>query len=177
MISALKRKLQRVAAKYSLFMYILMDFGWYLLAAAILMSLVSMYATVQGGKNQAKIAAANAARMREQAKREEDAAKRRAEIAKIQRDRERRSARVAYAASGVDIGEGSPLIIEAEDDYRSEVNQATIIATGYDIAQQTRSAAAIEVARGNAARSQAYGSAFGQGASLLGNAYMMGKAK
>ena len=177
MISALKRKLQRVAAKYSLFMYILMDFGWYLLAAAILMSLVSMYATVQGGKNQAKIAAANAARMRQQALREQEAAERRADIAKIQRDRERRSARVAYAASGVDIGEGSPLIIEAEDDYRSEVNQATIIATGYDIAGQTRSAAAIEVARGNAARSQAYGSAFGQGASLLGNAYIMAKTK
>jgi len=171
MISALKRKLHRVAAKYSLFMYILMDFGWYLLAAAILMSLVSIYATVQSGQNQAKIAAANAARMRQQALREQEAAERRAEIAKIQRDRERRSARVAYAASGVDIGEGSPLIIEAEDDYRSEVNQATIIATGYDIAGQTRSAAAIEVARGNAARSQAYGQAVGQGASLLGYAH------
>jgi hypothetical protein len=143
----------------------------YLAVASILLGLVSMYATVQGGKNQAKIAQANAARQRQQALREQEAAERRAEIAKIQRDRERRSARVAYAASGVDIGEGSPLIIEAEDDYRSEVNQQTIIATGYDIAGQTRSAAAIEVARGNAARSQAYGSAAGQGASLLGNAY------
>ena len=149
----------------------------YFLIASILLSMVSMYATVQGGKAQAKIAQANAARQRQQALREQQAAERRAEIAKIQRDRERRSARVAYAASGVDIGEGSPLIIEAEDDYRSEVNQQTIIATGYDIAGQTRSAAAIEVARGNAARSQAYGSAFGQGASLLGNAYMMGKTK
>jgi len=148
------------------------DFGiTALLVASILMGMVSMYATVQSGKAQAKIAAANAARMRQQALREQEAAERRAEIAKIQRDRERRSARVAYAASGVDIGEGSPLIIEAEDDYRSEVNQATIIATGYDIAGQTRSAAAIEVARGNAARSQAYGQAVGQGASLLGYAH------
>ena len=147
-----------------------------LLVASILMGMVSMYATVKGGQNQAKIAAANAARMRQQALREEEAAKRRAEIAKVQRDRERRSARVAYAASGVDMGEGSPLIIEAEDDYRSEVNPQTIIATGYDIAGQTRSAAAIEVARGNAARSQAYGSAVGQGASLLGNVYMAKKA-
>jgi len=143
----------------------------YFLIASILLSMVSMYATVQGGKAQAKIAQANAARQRQQALREQQAAERRAEIAKIQRDRERRAARVAYAASGVDIGEGSPLIIEAEDDYRAEVNQQTIIATGYDIAGQTRSAAAIEVARGNAARSQAYGQAVGQGASLLGNVY------
>jgi len=147
------------------------DFGMTLLIASILMTMVSMYATVQSGKNQAKIAQANAARQRQQALREEQAAKRRAEIAKIQRDRERRSARVAYAASGVDMGEGSPLIIEAEDDYRAEINQQTIIATGFEIAGQTRSAAAIEVARGNAARSQAYGAAVGQGASLLGNVY------
>jgi len=146
-----------------------------LLVGSILVGMMGVYTQMQSGKAQAKIAAANAERMRQQAKREQEAAERRAEIAKIQRDRERRMARVAYAASGVDMGDGSPLIVEAEDDYRAEVNQQTLIATGFEVAHQTRSAAAIEVARGNAARSQAYGSAMSQGASLLQGAASVSK--
>ena len=160
-------------------MFVMAMFGFdpvtALLVGSILVGMMGVYATMQSGQTQAKIAKANAERMRQQAKREQEAAERRAEIAKIQRDRERGMARGAYAASGVDIGEGSPLIVEAEDDYRAEVNQQTLIATGFEVAHQTRSAAAIEVARGNAARSQAYGSAMSQGASLLQGAASVSK--
>ena len=147
--------------------------GWVI--ASIVMSTVSAGLAVMQGHQQQQIAKANAARLNMQAERERQAADRNAKIAAQRRKRERAQATAAYAASGVLVDEGSPLIVEAEDDYRAEVNQQTIIATGYDIAGQTRSAAAIEVARGNAARSQAYGQAVGEGASLLGNVYMAKK--
>ena len=145
------------------------DFGISLLVASILLSAVSMYAGIQSGKNQNKIAQENARRLREQGEREKLAAKRRADSLKLQRDRERRRATTAYASSGVDIAQGSPLIIEAEDDYRSEVDQATIIATGEDARRARLSQAAVANAQGAAAQSAAYGQAIGQGASLLGN--------
>lgn len=166
------RRLARVGRLFLMVLFIAEPVSAMLVAltiASIMTSFVGIMQTIQSGNTQAKIARANAERQRQQALREEAAAKRRADIAKVRRSRERSAARVAFAASGVDVGEGTPLIVEAEDDYRSEINQQTIIATGFEIAHNTRSAAAIEVARGNAARSQAFGSALNQGASLLGN--------
>ena len=142
--------------------------GWVI--ASIVMSTVSAGLAVMQGHQQQQIAKANAARLRMQADRERQAAERNAQIAAERRKRERGQARAAFAASGVFIDEGSPLIVEAEDDYRSEINEATIRAQGADTAWRSRSQAAIEVARGSAAVTQGYGSAAGslaQGASLL----------
>ena len=140
------------------------------LIAAMVMSVASAGVAIYQGYQQQKIANANAAAKRIQAQREEAAAKRNAQIAAQARKRERGKATVAYAASGVDISTGSPLIVEAEDDYQSEVNQATIIAQGADTAWRSRSAAQIDVAKGRAAVTAGYGQAAGSlasGASLL----------
>ena len=142
--------------------------GW--IIASLVMSTVAAGVSVMQGYQQQKIANANAAAKRIQAQREEAAAKRNAQIAAQARKRERGKATVAYAASGVDISTGSPLIVEAEDDYQSEVNQATIIAQGADTAWRSRSAAQIDVAKGRAAVTAGYGQAAGSlasGASLL----------
>ena len=140
------------------------------LIASVVMSVVSAGMAVMQGYQQQRIANQNAKMQMAQAERERQAAKRNAQIAAQRRKRERAQATVAYAASGVLVDEGSPLIVEAEDDYRSEVNEATIIAQGEDTAWRSRSAAAIESAKGRAAVGQVYGRAAGaiaSGASLL----------
>jgi len=140
------------------------------LIAALVMSAVSAGISVMQGYQQQKIANANAANMRAQAAREEQAAARNAQIAAQRRKRERARATVAFAASGVDISQGSPLIVEAEDDYQSEINEATIMAQGADTAWRSRSQAQIESAKGSAAVTAGYGRAAGSlasGASLL----------
>jgi len=136
--------------------------------AFIVLSAASMAMTVIGGIQQQKIAAANARRLRQQAEREQQAANRRAQIEARRRRRERSRATTAFAASGVLVEEGSPLIVEAEDDYMSEINQDTIRAQGADLAHRSRSQAIIENARGRAAFANSIGSSVGQGASLLG---------
>ena len=158
--------------KRSLFqlIYLVANVAWGWLAAAVVMSVVSAGVAIYSGYQQQKIANANAAAKRIQAQREEAAAKRNAQIAAQKRKRERGKATTAYAASGVDISSGSPLIVEAEDDYQSEINEATIIAQGADTAWRSRSAAQIEVAKGKAAVTAGYGRAAGSlasGASLL----------
>ena len=140
---------------------------------AIVSMVASAGMSIMQGYQQQKIANQNAANMRAQAAREEQAAARNAQIAAQRRKRERARATVAYAASGVDISSGSPLIVEAEDDYQSEINEATIRAQGADTAWKSRSQAAIEVAKGSAAVTAGYGKAAGslaQGASLLADA-------
>ena len=142
--------------------------GWVI--ASIVMSTVSAGLAVMQGHQQQQIAKANAARLNMQAERERQAADRNAKIAAQRRKRERAQAPAAYAASGVLVDEGSPLIVEAEDDYRSEINEATIRAQGADTAFRSRSQAQIESARGRSALTQGYGRAFGSlasGASLL----------
>jgi len=137
---------------------------------AIVSMIASAGMSIMQGYQQQKIANQNAANMRAQAAREEQAAARNAQIAAQRRKRERARATVAYAASGVDISSGSPLIVEAEDDYQSEINEATIQAQGADTAWRSRSAAQIESAKGSAAVSAGYGRAAGSiasGASLL----------
>tara|TARA_R100000306_G_scaffold60821_2_gene61937 strand:+ start:173 stop:679 length:507 start_codon:yes stop_codon:yes gene_type:complete len=140
------------------------------LIAALVMSVISAGVAVYSGYQQQKIANANARRLQIQAQREQDAADRQAQIAAKQRKRERARARVAFAASGVDVTEGSPLIVEAEDDYQSELNEATIRAQGADTAWRSKSEAQIQVAKGGAAVTAGYGRAAGSlasGASLL----------
>jgi len=137
---------------------------------AIVSMIASAGMSIMQGYQQQKIANQNAANMRAQAAREEQAAARNAQIAAQRRKRERARATVAYAASGVDMAEGSPLIVEAEDDYQSEINEATIRAQGADTAWRSRSSAQIESAKGRAAVSAGYGKAIGtvaSGASLL----------
>ena len=158
--------------KRSLFSLIYMTFAvsnpW--LIAAAVMSVVSAGVAIYSGYKQQQIANANAARLRIQADREKAAAERNAQIAAQRRKRERGRATVAFAASGVDISQGSPLIVEAEDDYQSEINEATIRAQGADTAWRSRSSAQIESAKGRAAVSAGYGKAIGtvaSGASLL----------
>ena len=157
--------------KRSLFqlIYLVSNVSWFQIAALV-MSVVSAGVSIYSGYQQQKIANANAAAKRIQAQREEAAAKRNAQIAAQKRKRERGRATVAFAASGVDISTGSPLIVEAEDDYQSEINEATIRAQGADTAWRSRSQAAIEVAKGSAAVTAGYGRAAGSlasGASLL----------
>ena len=158
--------------KRSLFSLIYMTFAvsnpW--LIAAAVMSVVSAGVAIYSGYKQQQIANANAARLRMQAEREKAAAERNAQIAAQRRKRERGRATVAFAASGVDISTGSPLIVEAEDDYQSEINEATIRDQGADTAWKSKSQAAIEVAKGGAAVTAGYGRAAGSlasGASLL----------
>tara|TARA_R110000824_G_scaffold113021_2_gene262534 strand:- start:518 stop:1018 length:501 start_codon:yes stop_codon:yes gene_type:complete len=138
--------------------------------AAVVLSVASAGMAIYQGYQQQKIANQNAANKRIQAQREEAAAKRNAQIAAQARKRERGKATVAYASSGVDISTGSPLIVEAEDDYQSELNEATIMAQGADTAWRSRSSAQIDVAKGRAAVTAGYGQAAGSlasGASLL----------
>ena len=138
--------------------------------AAVVLSVASAGMAIYQGYQQQKIANQNAANKRIQAQREEAAAKRNAQIAAQARKRERGRATVAFAASGVDISTGSPLIVEAEDDYQSELNEATIMAQGADTAWRSRSSAQIDVAKGKAAVTAGYGQAAGSlasGASLL----------
>ena len=140
------------------------------LIASVVMSVVSAGMAVMQGYQQQRIANQNAKMQMAQAERERQAAKRNAQIAAQRRKRERAQATAAYAASGVLVDEGSPLIVEAEDDYRSEINEATIRAQGADTAFRSRSQAQIESARGRSALTQGYGRAFGSlasGASLL----------
>ena len=146
------------------------DFGLTRLIAAVVMSTAAAGISVMQGYQQKQIANANAARRRIQADREKAAAARNAKIVAQKRKRERGRATVAFAASGVDISQGSPLLVEAEDDYRSELNEATVIAQGADTAWKSKSQAAIEVAKGDAAVTAGYGKAAGslaRGASLL----------
>ena len=146
------------------------DFGFSMLVASLVMSTVSAGIAVMQGQQQKAIADANARNLQIQAERERQAAARQAQIAAQRRKRERAKASVGYAASGVLVEEGSPLIVEAEDDYQSELNEATIRAQGEDTAWQSRSKAAIERARGSAAVTASYGRAAGSlaaGASLL----------
>lgn len=138
--------------------------------ASLVMSVVSAGVAVMQGQQQKAIAEANARNLQIQAERERQAAERNAQIAAQRRKRERAKAAVGYAASGVLIGEGSPLIVEAEDDYQSELNEATIRAQGADTAWKAQSQAGIERARGRAAVTASYGRAAGSlaaGASLL----------
>ena len=149
--------------------YLVSNVSFWPMVAAVF-SVMSAGMAIYSGYQQQKIANQNAANKRIQAQREEAAAKRNAQIAAQARKRERGKATVAYAASGVDISTGSPLIVEAEDDYQSEVNQATIIAQGADTAWRSRSAAQIDVAKGRAAVTSGYGRAAGSiasGASLM----------
>ena len=149
--------------------YLVSHISYFQMIALAFMA-VSAAVSIYSGYQQQKIANQNAANKRIQAQREEAAAKRNAQIAAQARKRERGKATVAYAASGVDISTGSPLIVEAEDDYQSEVNEATIIAQGADTAWRSRSAAQIDVAKGRAAVTSGYGRAAGSiasGASLM----------
>ena len=142
----------------------------FFLYAAVAMSTIAAGVSIYQGYQQKKIADANAARLRVQADREKAAGERNAQIAAQKRKRERGRATVAFAASGVDISQGSPLLVEAEDDYQSELNEATIRAQGADTAWKSKSQAAIEVAKGGAAVTAGYGRAAGSlasGASLL----------
>jgi len=159
--------------KRSLFTLIFLVFAvsgpW--LIAAVVMSVVSAGIAVAQGYQQKAIADANARNLQIQAERERAAADRQAKIAAQRRKRERAKASVGYAASGVLIDEGSPLIVEAEDDYQSELNEATIRAQGADTAWKAQSQAGIERAKGRAAVTAGYGRAagsLGSGASLMG---------
>tara|TARA_R110002020_G_scaffold1169_2_gene5698 strand:- start:699 stop:1265 length:567 start_codon:yes stop_codon:yes gene_type:complete len=139
--------------------------------AAVVMSVVSAGIAIMQGHQQKAIADANARNLQIQAQRERQAADRQAQIAAQRRKRERAKASVGYAASGVLIDEGSPLIVEAEDDYQSELNEATIRAQGADTAWKAQSQAGIERAKGRAAVTAGYGRAAGSlasGASLMG---------
>ena len=152
-----------------LLVYLVSNVSWWQIAA-LAFSALSAGVSIYQGYQQQKIANQNAANKRIQAQREEAAAKRNAQIAAQARKRERGKATVAYAASGVDISTGSPLIVEAEDDYQSELNEAAIMAQGADTAWRSRSSAQIDVARGRAAVTAGYGRAAGSlasGASLM----------
>ena len=161
--------------KRSLFSLIYMTFAvsnpW--LIASVVMSVVSAGMAIYQGYQQQKIANANAARLRLQAQQERANAERQAKILAKSRQRERARATVAFVSAGVWIDEGSPLIVEAEDDYLNEQDQATAIAGGYAKAHSTGSQAMIEQAKGRAAVSSGYGQAAGSlvkaghGASLL----------
>ena len=148
------------------------DFGMSMLIAAVVMSTVSAAISIQQGYQQKKIAEANAKRLEIEAQRKQLAAQRLADQAALKRKRMRAAAVTMYAGSGVVVGEGSPLIVEAEDDYRAEQDQLTIIATGAESAWVSRSEAAIMRARGQSAVTSGYGRAAGtlaQTASLMGS--------
>ena len=155
--------------KRSLFqlIYLVSNVSW-LQIAALVMSAFSAVMAISQGYQQQKIANANA-RMREiQAQRQQLAANRAAKLAADKRKRQRGDVRVIFAKSGVEITEGSPIILEAEDDYRSELDQAAIIAQGGEQAWVSRSEAMIMRAQGRSAVSAGYGQAAGtMGASLL----------
>ena len=142
------------------------------LIAAVVMSVVSAGISIYQGYQQQKIAQANAKRLEIEAQRKQVAAQRLADQAALKRKRMRAAAVTMYAGSGVVVGEGSPLIVEAEDDYRAEQDQLTIIATGAESAWVSRSEAAIMRARGQSAVASGYGRAAGtlaQTASLMGS--------
>ena len=160
--------------KRSLFqlIYLVSNVSWIQFA----MMAISAIMAISQGYQQQKIANANAARLRLQAQQERANAERQAKILAKARQRERARATVAFVSSGVWIDEGSPLIVEAEDDYLSEQDQATAIAGGYAKAHHTGSQAMIQQAKGRAAVSAGYGRAAGaltsesgwkSGASLL----------
>ena len=131
------------------------------LIAAVVMSVVSAGVAIYSGYQQQSIANANAARLRLQAQQEKAAAERNAKIAANKRKKERAKAKVAFVSSGVWIDEGSPLIVEAEDDYQAEIDQETIKAQGYATAHHTGSQALIQQAKGRAAVTSGYGQAAG----------------
>ena len=159
--------------KRSLFQltYLVVNVSFWPMVAAV-MSVVSAGMAIMQGYQQQKIANANAARLQLQAQQERANAERQAKILAKARQRERARATVAFVSAGVWIDEGSPLIVEAEDDYLNEQDQATAIAGGYAKAHSTGSQAMIQQAKGRAAVSAGYGQAVGslaRGASLLGD--------
>lgn len=156
--------------KRSLFSLIYMTFAvsnpW--LIASVVMSVVSAGMSIYQGYQQQKIANANARNKEIIAQRQQLAANRKAKLAAEKRKKQRAGAVVAFVSGGVWIDEGSPLIVEAEDDYRSELDQATIIAQGAEQAWVSHSEAMIMRAQGRAAVTAGYGQAAGTiGASLL----------
>ena len=142
------------------------SFPW--VAIGIAMSVVSAGMAIYQGYQQQKIANANARNKEIMAQRQQLAANRKAKLAAEKRKKMRAGAVVAFVSGGVWIDEGSPLIVEAEDDYRSELDQATIIAQGAEQAWVSHSEAMIMRAQGRAAVTAGYGQAAGtMGASLL----------
>ena len=139
------------------------SFPW--VAIGIAMSVVSAGMAIYQGYQQQKIANANAARLRLQAQQERANAERQGKILAKSRQRERARATVAFVSAGVWIDEGSPLIVEAEDDYLNEQDQLTTIAHGYAQAHHTGSQALIQQAKGRAAVVSGYGQAAGSLAS------------
>jgi len=142
------------------------SFPW--VAVAIAMSALSAGMAIYQGYQQQKIANANAKNKEILAQRKQLAANRAAKLAAEKRKKQRAGATLAFVSSGVDISQGSPLIVEAEDDYRAELDQATIIAQGAESAWVSNSEAMIMRAQGRAAVASGYGQAAGTlGASLL----------
>lgn len=136
--------------------------------AAVVLSVASAGMAIYQGYQQQKIANANAKNKEILAQRKQLAANRAAKLAADKRKKQRAGATVSFVSSGVDISQGSPLIVEAEDDYRSELDQATIIAQGAESAWVSNSEAMIMRAQGRAAVASGYGQAAGTlGASLL----------
>ena len=149
--------------KRSLFqlIYLVSNVSWIQFA----MMAISAIMAISQGYQQQKIANANAARLRLQKQQEEANANRQAKILAKNRQKERAKATVAFVSSGVLIDEGSPLIVEAEDDYLNEQDQLTTIAHGYAQAHHTGSQALIQQAKGRAAVVSGYGQAAGSLAS------------
>ena len=142
------------------------SFPW--IAIGIALSVASAGMAIYQGYQQQKIANANAKAREMHAQRQKLAAERKAALVAAKRKKERGTGRTGYAKGGVDVTEGSPLILEAEGDYLSEPDQAVLIAQGAEQAWASQAEAKIMRAQGRGAVTAGYGKAIGTvGASLL----------
>jgi hypothetical protein len=105
-------------------------------------TLVSVFGQMQAGKAQADIAEWNAARAREQARREKAVGFVEAQIERREGERLTGKQRALLAEGGAALGEGTPLLIQqetaAETDFRARVRMANASSTAQTLENRAR---------------------------------------
>lgn len=137
------------------------------MVAAAAGSMVAAYASIESGQAQKKAANYNAALQERQAENEKAAAAIQEENFRKQTAARMATLRTGYAASGVEISEGTPLLVAMESQANAEKDALRIRWGGETQADAFLGAATLSRAQGSQAQTAGY---LGAGASLLSGA-------
>ena len=136
-------------------------------AAAAAGAAVSAVSSIQAGKQQDKVAAANARMAEYQAKQAKEAAELKASQYSREAERRMSAMRAGFAASGVSTAEGTPLLVLMESAEEVAKDELRIRRGGEMTAWGLLQEANIQKMSGTNAATQGY---WGAGSSLLGGA-------
>ena len=137
------------------------------LAVTVASASLSAYSQIQQGKSAAEFANYNAKQMNADANAERGAAQVEAERIRQAGKRAKSSAIAQLAGSGVDVNEGTALVIDKEIGKNAEQDAYTTILGGNDRALRLNAQASVTKAQGQQAKSAGY---LGAGTTLLGAA-------